>query len=121
MVRKKIIWSPSAKNELKIVLEYFNKRNGNAVYSLKILNEIEDLTRTLSKSEFIGRLAFNKTTRVIPMKDYLLFYEINSNKIIILSFGTIGKLTVILNKIPKKFVNSKFKIKDYEVCKYPNI
>lgn len=86
MVRKKIIWSPRAKNELKIALEYFNKRNGNAIYSLKIVNEVEDLTKTLSKSEFIGRLTSNKTTRVIPMKDYLIFYEINSDKIEILSF-----------------------------------
>lgn len=86
MVRKKIIWSIRAKNELKITLEYFNKRNGNAIYSLKILNEVEDLTKTLSKSEFIGRLTSNKTTRVISMKDYLLFYEINYDKIEILSF-----------------------------------
>jgi len=86
MVRKKIIWSPRAKNELKITLEYFIKRNGSAIYSLKILDEVEDLTKTLSKSEFIGRLTSNKTTRVIPMKDYLIFYEINSDKIEILSF-----------------------------------
>ncbi|PKP11866.1 MAG: plasmid stabilization system [Bacteroidetes bacterium HGW-Bacteroidetes-3] len=86
MVRKKIIWSPRAKNELKISLEYFNKRNGSSNYSLKILKEIEDLTKTLSKSEFIGRLTSNKTTRVIPMTVYLIFYEINNDKIEILSF-----------------------------------
>ncbi|HEY9221336.1 MAG TPA: type II toxin-antitoxin system RelE/ParE family toxin [Lutibacter sp.] len=86
MVRKKIIWSPRAKIELKITLEYFNKRNGSTNYSLRILKEIEDLTKTLSKSEFIGRLTSNKTTRVIPMKHYLLFYEINSGKIEIVSF-----------------------------------
>lgn len=42
--------------------------------------------KTLSKSEFIGRLTSNKTTRVIPMKHYLIFYEINSGKIEIVSF-----------------------------------
>ncbi|MDP3359826.1 MAG: type II toxin-antitoxin system RelE/ParE family toxin [Lutibacter sp.] len=86
MVRKKIIWSLRAKKELKITLEYFNKRNGSTIYSLKILSEVEDLTKMLSKSEFIGRLTSNKRTRVIPMKDYLIFYEINNDKIEILSF-----------------------------------
>jgi toxin YoeB len=86
MAGKKIIWSLRAKKELKITLEYFNKRNGSVIYSLKIIAEVEDLTKTLSKSEFIGRLTSNKITRVIPMKDYLIFYEINSDKIEILSF-----------------------------------
>ena len=86
MVKKKIIWSPRAKKELQRTLEYFNERNGSTDYSFKILNEIEDLTKTLSQSEFIGRLTSNKTTRVIPMKIYLIFYEINEEQIEILSF-----------------------------------
>ncbi len=86
MANKEIIWSLRAKQELKDVLDFFTKRNGNSKYSLKILSEIEDLTETLSKSEFIGRLTSNKTTRVIPMKDYLLFYDVNKNRVEILSF-----------------------------------
>ncbi|RXP46070.1 type II toxin-antitoxin system RelE/ParE family toxin [Lutibacter sp. HS1-25] len=86
MARKEIIWSRRAKNELRITLEYFNERNGNSNYSLKILNEIDDLTKTLSKSELIGRLTSNKKTRVISMKVYLIFYEVNNGKIEILSF-----------------------------------
>jgi toxin YoeB len=86
MANKEIIWSLRAKQELKDILDFFTKRNGNSNYSLKILSEIEDLTKTLSKSEFIGRLTSNKSTRAIPMKDYLLFYEVNKNRIEILSF-----------------------------------
>lgn len=86
MVDKKIIWSNHAKNELIKILEFYNERNGSEKYSLKILNEIEELLKTLSKSEFIGRLTSNKITRVIPMKVYLIFYEINENVIEIISF-----------------------------------
>lgn len=86
MVDKKIIWSNHAKNELRKILEFYNERNGSEKYSLKILNEIEELLKTLSKSEFIGRLTSNKITRVIPMKVYLIFYEINENVIEIISF-----------------------------------
>ena len=55
-------------------------------YSLKILSEVEYLLKTLSKSELIGRLASNKLTRVISMKIYLIFYEINCTRIEIVSF-----------------------------------
>ena len=86
MARKEIIWSTRANEELLEILEFFNKRNENTNYSFKLVNEIEDLLNTLSQSEFIGRLTSNKRTRVIVMKVYLIFYEINENRIEILSF-----------------------------------
>ena len=86
MAKKEIIWSPRAKSELRKILEFYNERNGNSKYSLKILDEIVDLLNTLSQSEFIGRLTSNKKSRVLVMKVYLIFYEINENTIEILSF-----------------------------------
>lgn len=86
MAKKEIIWSELATLQFKNVLEYYAIRNGNSTYSLKILHEVENLLNTLSNSELIGRLTANKTTRVIPMKVYLIFYEINGNRIEILAF-----------------------------------
>lgn len=86
MAKKEIVWSKLAKLQLKNVLEFYVQRNGNSNYSLKLLNEVEDLLETLSSSELIGRLTSNKFTRVIPMKVYLIFYEINGNRIEIISF-----------------------------------
>ncbi|WP_433835933.1 type II toxin-antitoxin system RelE/ParE family toxin [Flavobacterium anhuiense] len=86
MVKKEIVWSDLAKLELSNVLEFYVLRNGNSDYSLKILEEIEDLLETLTNNELIGRLTSNKITRVIPMKVYLIFYEINSDRIEIVSF-----------------------------------
>ncbi|MFC6876652.1 type II toxin-antitoxin system RelE/ParE family toxin [Flavobacterium myungsuense] len=86
MAEKEIVWSKLAKIQLSNVLEFYVNRNGNSNYSLKILSEVEDLLKTLSKAEQIGRLTSNKFTRVISMKDYLIFYEINGNRIEILSF-----------------------------------
>lgn len=86
MVKKEIVWSKLAKTQLKAVLEYYVLQNGNSNYSLKLLNQVEDLLNTLSKSELIGRLTSNKFTRVIAMKNYLIFYEINENRIEIISF-----------------------------------
>ncbi len=86
MANKKIIWSYKAKIEFRKILEFFNERNGSETYSLKLLLETEDLLVTLAKSELIGRLTSNEKTRVIPLKTYLIFYEINKDSIEILSF-----------------------------------
>lgn len=86
MAQKQIIWSKLAKIQLANVLEFYTNRNGNSNYSLKILNNLEDLLETLSKAEHIGRLTSNKFTRVISMKVYLIFYEIKDDRIEIVSF-----------------------------------
>lgn len=86
MVAKEIVWSDLAKLQFKTVLEFYYFRNENANYSLKLVDEVEDLLKTLSKSEFIGRLTSNKVTRVIVMNVYLIAYEINYNRIEIVSF-----------------------------------
>lgn len=86
MAIKKIIWSDIAKSEFREILKFYIDRNKSAEYSLKLLDETEDLLKTLSKSEFIGRLTANKKTRVIPMKVYLIFYEIKIDTIEIVSF-----------------------------------
>jgi len=86
MARKEIIWSQRAKQELIQILDYYNTRNESVAYSIKLIDEIENLLNTLSQSEFIGRLTANKKTRVVVMKEYLIFYEINRERIEILSF-----------------------------------
>lgn len=86
MAVKEIVWSNVAKAELANILEFYSERNGSAKYSLKLVDEVEDLMRTLIQNENLGRLTSNKFTRIIPMKYYSIFYEINRNRIEIVSF-----------------------------------
>lgn len=86
MAKKEIVWSELAKLQFATILEYFAERNGNVNYSLKLVDEVEDILETLSNATLIGRLTSNKFTRVIPMKVYLIFYEINDDRIEIVSF-----------------------------------
>lgn len=86
MAKKEIIWSNLAEIEFKTVLAFYTERNGNSNYSLKLLNEVEDLLDTISNASLIGRLTSNKFTRVIPLKTYLIFYELNMDRIEIVSF-----------------------------------
>lgn len=48
MAEKTIIWSDNAKYELQKTLKFFTERNGSPNYSLKLLNETEELLNTLS-------------------------------------------------------------------------
>ena len=105
MAHRKIIWSSLSSCQLKAVLDFYTQKNRSTTYSLKILNEIEELLNALSENEFIGRLTSNKMTRVIPMKVYLIFYEINQNEIKIVSFWdnrqNNKKLIPVLSQIPE--------------------
>lgn len=58
MAKKEIIWSDLAKLEFSNVLEFYVFKNGNSAYSLKILEEVEDLLETLSNNEFIRKTYF---------------------------------------------------------------
>ena len=86
MAKKKIIWSDLARSEFQKILKFYFERNNSPSYSLKLLRETQDILNTLSKSEFIGRLTSNKKTRVIPFREYLIFYEVNNDCIEIVSF-----------------------------------
>lgn len=86
MAKKEVVWSNLAKIQLQTVLEFYSERNGNSNYSHKLLDEIEDLLDTVSNLEIIGRLTSNKFTRVIPMKTYVIYYEINFEEIEIVLF-----------------------------------
>ena len=46
MVKKEIIWSKLAKLQFKAILEYYVERNGNENYSLKLVDEVEDVLKT---------------------------------------------------------------------------
>lgn len=86
MVEKEIIWSKSASKELEDTLDFYNQRNGNPNYSIKLLDEIESLLDLLSENEKIGRRTNEPNIRVLVKKVYLIFYEIRKDKIELLSF-----------------------------------
>lgn len=86
MAKKEIVWSNLAETQFQTILEFYSERNGNSNYSLKLLDEVEDLLETILNAELIGRLTSNKFTRVIPMKTYSIFYEVNSDRIEIVLF-----------------------------------
>ena len=86
MAKKSLVWTDNAKTEFKEILDFFNKRNGNSNYSLKLYTKTYNLLDRLIENELIGRLTTNKTSRVLVMDVYLIFYEIHDKRILIISF-----------------------------------
>lgn len=73
MAKRTIIWSTRAESELKSVLDFYNSRNANNKYSLRLLDQVKQITDILSENEFIGRLSEDKRTRVIVNECLLNF------------------------------------------------
>jgi plasmid stabilization system protein ParE len=61
MAKKRIIWSKRAELELRSILVYYNERNGNTKYSLKIVDTTEKLLDFVQEGNYLGRLSDNKT------------------------------------------------------------
>ena len=86
MAGKRIIWSSRASSELKSILSYYNERNQSTIFSSKILDSVQETIELIAVNNYLGRLTSNKRTRVINLDVFLLFYEVSTNSIDILSF-----------------------------------
>lgn len=85
MVARRIVWSSSAKLQLKAIFEYFNFRNKSKSYSLKLNRLIQTELKILLQKPTIGKKNNSINVRGLLIENYYIFYEINETHIIILS------------------------------------
>ena len=81
MAQKIVAWTARAQKELKKVLEFYNYRNQSNTYSSKLLKEIEENLDLLLQNPFLGKLSENKETRVLVIREFLIFYDLTSTEI----------------------------------------
>jgi plasmid stabilization system protein ParE len=86
MAKRSVIWTPRAEAELKEVLQFYRDRNESTTYSVRLLDDVEKLTGLVSRFPYLGRITTNGVTRVVVKGKYLLFYEVYSNAIAVMSF-----------------------------------
>lgn len=86
MAERTVVWSKRAHQEVLQILVFYNDRNKSSVYSAKLFAELEEMLQSLSKNAFLGRLANNKTTRLFPFGNFIIFYEIYEDEILFASF-----------------------------------
>ena len=98
MVLFKIIWQPSAKNQLTNTLDYFSTRNGNKNYSKKLLKSLKDIMSNLSKFPNLGKPTEIMNVRELIHLDYSIFYVIDTDKIDIVLFWDNRRSPILLEK-----------------------
>lgn len=86
MAQLKIFWTATAIRQRNQVFEYWNERNKNTQYSKKLRTEINNRLSILIQHPKLGREADFKSTRVLSMGYYSIFYKLNNERVIITAF-----------------------------------
>ena len=74
MVKRKIIWTLKAKNQLFSILEYFAKRNKSKTYSLKLHKKIKSEILITLKQPNIGKQTDVLNIRGLLIENYIVKY-----------------------------------------------
>ena len=87
MAKRKIIWSPKARIKLVEILEYFIDRNKSTTYSSKLYSQFNKELKLLLKQPDLGIKTDFESIRGLIVGDYILFYEIATDLIIVHTLG----------------------------------
>jgi len=99
---KPIVWSQSSKNDLKNIKKFFDTRNQTTTYSKKLLKTFRDSTKLIEKFPLLSIPTEYDNVRGFVILEYIIFYEIMSEHILILSIWDCRRDPEQLNKIMMK-------------------
>lgn len=83
MAKHKIIWSYKAKIKLTEILKFYYQRNKNKKYSAKLYKEFQKSIKLLIKQPSLGLKTDIESIRALIIGDYIIFYEVAEDQIII--------------------------------------
>ena len=83
MVKRKIVWSNRAIKRLYGIMEFYDQRNKSKTYSNKLFQVIQKQIKVLVKFPEIGLRTTEETTRGLIIQDFIVYYQITENSIII--------------------------------------
>lgn len=84
MANREVVWTRNSEIQLQEILEFFTARNKNGQYSRKLYRKFKSELNKVAQNPEIGiktRLALIKG---LIIGDYILFYEIFEDKIMVL-------------------------------------
>ncbi|MBW6480416.1 MAG: type II toxin-antitoxin system RelE/ParE family toxin [Bacteroidales bacterium] len=85
MVKKReVVWTRNSEIQLQEILDFFNRRNKSSAYSQKLYKLFKSELNTAAKQPEIGIKTRLDGIRGIIVGDYILFYEIFDNKLLVL-------------------------------------
>ena len=85
MGKRKIIWSSKANRKLFEIMEFYAQRNKSKTYSVKLYQRFKKELTILIKQPEIGIKTEIESVRGLIVDDYILFYEFDSERIIVLT------------------------------------
>ena len=80
---RKVVWTAPAEKDRKAILSYWIERNGSSTYSLRLFERFRVATKTILSHPYIGRPTNIEGVRVLKVGDYLLFYEVFADSIVV--------------------------------------
>ncbi len=83
MAKRKIVWSNRAKVRLFEILEFYIKINKSKTYSVKLYKLLNKEVKLLLKYPELGLRTTDPSVRGLIINDYLIYYEVTDDKIII--------------------------------------
>jgi toxin YoeB len=82
---KRVIWSARARNDRKVILEYWIVRNQSKSYSIKLNQLFNNYVKLIARNPKIGRPTDYGLGRLVVVKDYLIIYDISEKTINIIT------------------------------------
>jgi len=86
LAKRIIYWTKTALEQRNFIFSYWNDKNKSTNYSKRLLLLINARSNSLVLFPKIGKQADFKNTHVISIEHFSLFYQLFSNKIIIIAF-----------------------------------
>lgn len=83
MAKRKIVWSHKANIKLFKILDYYSERNKSTTYSKKLYKKFKKELSILLKQPEIGINTDLESVRGLIIDEYILFYEVTSEFIIV--------------------------------------
>jgi plasmid stabilization system protein ParE len=84
MANREIVWTRNSEIQLQEILEFFIARNKSNQYSLKLYNKFKSELKIAAQNPEIGIKTKLDQIRGLIVGDYILFYEILNDKILVL-------------------------------------
>jgi hypothetical protein len=83
MAKRKIVWSHVANIKLFRILEFYAERNQSTTYSKKLYKKFNKELSILLKQPDIGIITEIETVRGLIVDEYILFYEVTDDLIVV--------------------------------------
>lgn len=83
MTKRKIVWSNRAVKRLYGILEFHDQKNKSKTYSKKLYQLLQKQVKVLIKFPEIGLKTTEEATRGFIIEDYIIYYQITEDMIII--------------------------------------